>query len=55
MIIDVVAGTRPEVVKLAPVYRALAQIGGIRPRWVATGQHGLLADQALEVFGILPD
>lgn len=55
MIIDLVAGTRPEVVKLAPVYQALSRIAGVRVRWVATGQHGQLADQALEVFGIEPD
>lgn len=55
MIIDLVAGTRPEVVKLAPVYRALSRIRGVRVRWVATGQHGHLADQALDVFAIEPD
>lgn len=55
MIIDLVAGTRPEVVKLAPVYAALRLIPGVTPRWIATGQHGFLADQALGVFGIEPD
>lgn len=55
MIVDLVAGTRPEVVKLAPVYRALSRIRGVKVRWVATGQHGHLADQALDVFGIEPD
>lgn len=55
MIVDIVAGTRPEVVKLAPVYTALRAIPGVTPRWIATGQHGFLADQALEVFGIEPD
>lgn len=55
MIIDLAAGTRPEVVKLAPVYAALRQMPGVTPRWIATGQHGFLADQALEVFGIEPD
>jgi len=55
MIIDLVAGTRPEVVKLAPVYTALRAIPGVTPRWIATGQHGFLADQALDVFGIEPD
>lgn len=55
MIVDLVAGTRPEVVKLAPVYAALRAIAGVTPRWIATGQHGFLADQALDVFGIEPD
>ncbi len=55
MIIDLVAGTRPEVVKLAPVYRALSRLSGVKVRWVASGQHGHLADQALDVFGIVPD
>ena len=55
MIIDIVAGTRPEVVKLAPVHKALSRMAGVTVRWIASGQHGHLADQALDVFGITPD
>lgn len=50
-----VAGTRPEVIKLAPVYFALAKTPGVNPVFVSTGQHREMMDQALAVFGIRPD
>ncbi|WP_416395475.1 non-hydrolyzing UDP-N-acetylglucosamine 2-epimerase [Allohahella sp. A8] len=53
--IFVIAGTRPEVIKLAPVYRQLVErfsIDGVE--WVNSGQHTTLADLALEAFGISP-
>jgi UDP-N-acetylglucosamine 2-epimerase (non-hydrolysing) len=50
-----VAGTRPEVIKLAPVYFALQQSAKIRPVWLSTGQHREMLDQALKAFGIVPD
>jgi UDP-N-acetylglucosamine 2-epimerase (non-hydrolysing) len=53
MSVWLVAGTRPEIVKLAPLYFAL------RPHypttWVATGQHTDLARQTLDSFDIRPD
>ncbi|WP_417492853.1 non-hydrolyzing UDP-N-acetylglucosamine 2-epimerase [Maricaulis sp.] len=55
MKISIVAGTRPEVIKLAPVRAALLGTPNLQPEWVATGQHGSLADQTLDVFGITPD
>lgn len=55
MKVSIVAGTRPEVVKLAPVRNAFLNFDHIRPEWVATGQHGALAEQAQHVFGIGPD
>tara|TARA_R110000868_G_scaffold92734_1_gene257187 strand:+ start:19974 stop:21194 length:1221 start_codon:yes stop_codon:yes gene_type:complete len=55
MKVSIVAGTRPEVVKMAPVRAALQKAPGLDPVWVATGQHGSLADQAMDVFGITPD
>mgnify|MGYP003798050753 CR=1 FL=1 len=50
-----VAGTRPEVIKLAPVYFALAKTPGLNPVFISTGQHREMMDQALAVFGIRPD
>ncbi|WP_020666891.1 non-hydrolyzing UDP-N-acetylglucosamine 2-epimerase [Amycolatopsis nigrescens] len=50
-----VAGTRPEAVKLAPVAKALTQVGRLRPVMVATGQHPAMVDQALAAFGMAPD
>ena len=40
--IDLVVGTRPEAIKLAPVTSALAR-GGLEPRLIFTGQHPLSA------------
>ncbi len=51
----VVAGTRPEAIKLAPVVRALASVGGVRPVLVATSQHREMLRQAFEVFGLTPN
>jgi len=51
--IAIIAGTRPEILKLAPVFQSLKQ-EALEPVWIATGQHGDLADQALEAVGITP-
>lgn len=48
-------GTRPEAIKLAPVVRELAGDPDLEPVVVSTGQHRQLLDQALGVFGIMPD
>ena len=50
-----VSGTRPEIIKLAPVYHALADTHWAKPRWLHTGQHGDMAEQMLECFDIRPD
>jgi len=51
-----VVGTRPEVIKMAPVIRALeAHPDEIASVVCATGQHREMLDQALELFGIVPD
>jgi UDP-N-acetylglucosamine 2-epimerase (non-hydrolysing) len=53
MKVMVVMGTRPEVIKLAPVVRALrAEVDTIV---CASGQHKDMAAQALEFFDIEPD
>ena len=50
----VVAGTRPEAVKLAPVVHALQAHDSLDPLLVATGQHRGMLDQALGHFGLAP-
>ena len=50
-----VVGTRPEVIKMAPVYFALKQSPHFQPLLVVTGQHREMLDQALQVFGLKPD
>jgi len=55
MTVLVILGTRPEAIKLAPVVQELRRRQGIRVVVVATGQHQVLARQALGVFGLKPD
>jgi len=51
----IVSGTRPEIIKLAPVYHALREASWTDVRWLHTGQHGEMAHQILSCFDIVPD
>lgn len=48
-------GTRPEVIKLAPVLAAMDDDHRLVPIGVSTAQHREMLDQALETFAISPD
>ena len=48
----IVVGTRPEAIKMAPVYLALQADPGTEVRMLATAQHRELLDQVLSLFGI---
>lgn len=48
-------GTRPEAIKMAPVYRALSMRDGLIPKILLTGQHREQLRQALEIFEISAD
>jgi UDP-N-acetylglucosamine 2-epimerase len=50
-----IVGTRPECIKLAPVFAELRRAGKVRPLLVSTGQHRELLGQALGSFGLKPD
>ncbi|OOY27827.1 UDP-N-acetylglucosamine 2-epimerase [Thioclava sp. L04-15] len=50
-----IIGTRPEAIKLAPVYRALEARDDITTRLVLTGQHRDMARGVLELFGVAAD
>ncbi|SDP84310.1 UDP-N-Acetylglucosamine 2-epimerase [Actinopolyspora xinjiangensis] len=50
-----VAGTRPEAVKLAPVARACRENARTRPVLIASGQHAGMVSQALRAFELEPD
>ncbi len=51
-----VFGTRPEAIKLAPVYAELRKrLNVFETRVVVTAQHREMLDQVLECFGIQPD
>jgi UDP-N-acetylglucosamine 2-epimerase (non-hydrolysing) len=53
--IDVVIGTRPEAIKMAPVVRELRKRDKFSVRLVSTGQHTDMLRQALSFFGLAPD
>ena len=50
-----VSGTRPEIIKLAPLYHALREADWARVRWLHTGQHDEMAKQILACFDVEPD
>lgn len=52
--IAIVAGTRPECIKMAPVYFELERSLLLEPVFLATAQHRQMLDQTLSVFGIKP-
>jgi UDP-N-acetylglucosamine 2-epimerase (non-hydrolysing) len=51
----IVSGTRPEIIKLAPVYHAFQSASWARVQWLHTGQHDEMARQILSCFDIVPD
>lgn len=50
-----VFGTRPEAIKMAPLYRVLRNDAAFDVTCCVTAQHRHLLDQALDVFDIVPD
>ena len=51
----VVSGTRPEIIKLAPLYHALRETPWADVHWLHTGQHADMASQIMACFDITPD
>ena len=52
MKIAVVIATRPDVIKMAPVIRALAKSSTLAPLTISTSQHRQLLQQVFKSFGI---
>ena len=50
-----IVGTRPEVIKMAPIIRRLRESEWAEPITIASGQHDALLDLALGDFSIKPD
>lgn len=50
-----VAGTRPETIKMAPVLLALARQASVQAQLCLSGQHGRLAQEPLRFFGLAAD
>jgi UDP-N-acetylglucosamine 2-epimerase (non-hydrolysing) len=54
--IALIIGTRPEAIKLGPVYQELARRAGqFEPLVIATAQHRQMLDQMLPIFGMAPE
>lgn len=53
--IALVVGTRPEAIKMAPVYRALKASQTLRPILISSGQHRELLDGAFHALELQPD
>lgn len=53
--IAIIFGTRPEAIKLAPVYEEMRSRAGLKPLLITTGQHREMLGQVLEVFDLEPD
>lgn len=49
-----VFGTRPEAIKMAPVYESLKSASGLQVRIAVTAQHREMLDQVLRLFDIVP-
>jgi UDP-N-acetylglucosamine 2-epimerase (non-hydrolysing) len=54
MKIGIIFGTRPEAIKMAPLYKKLIE-NNIDTKIISTGQHKEMLDQVLNVFEIIPD
>jgi UDP-N-acetylglucosamine 2-epimerase (non-hydrolysing) len=52
-----IAGTRPEIIKIAPVFNKFKVFGVDRYKvfFCLTGQHKSMAEQAMNIFEIVPD
>ena len=50
-----VFGTRPEAIKMAPLYQELAKREGLRVLCCVTAQHREMLDSVLQLFDITPD
>ncbi len=53
--VAVVVGTRPEAIKMAPVYLELKKSKTLKPLLLSTGQHQQMLEQALGSFDLVPD
>lgn len=50
-----ICGTRPAIIKLAPLYHALRREPWATVTWLHSGQHADMAQQMLDCFDIVPD
>lgn len=53
--VALIVGTRPECIKIAPIYYALRESTKLSPVLLSTGQHRQMLDSTFATFGIKPD
>jgi UDP-N-acetylglucosamine 2-epimerase (non-hydrolysing) len=53
--VSLIFGTRPEAIKLCPLFLALKKHSEFEPHVCVTGQHRQMLDQVLDVFKVVPD
>jgi len=53
--VAVIVGTRPEVIKMAPIIMELQRRPNFEYYVISTGQHESMLKQAFEIFGLKPD
>src|SRR5690606_35399674 len=53
--IAIILGTRPEAIKLIPVYKQLKKVKSFNIVLVSTGQHKEMLDQIFNFFEVTPD
>ena len=51
----VIIGTRPEAIKMIPVYLAFQKDKRVTPILVSTGQHQQMLEQVFSIFNVKPD
>ena len=51
----IVVGTRPEAIKMSPVYKACLADSSIEPLLISTGQHREMLEQVFDWFEMVPD
>ncbi|MFN3692043.1 MAG: UDP-N-acetylglucosamine 2-epimerase, partial [Fervidobacterium sp.] len=52
--IGIIYGTRPEIIKVAPVYLKAKELG-INAELICTGQHREMVDMMKDIFGVDPE
>jgi UDP-N-acetylglucosamine 2-epimerase (non-hydrolysing) len=53
--VALIVGTRPEVIKMAPIAMAIKETSGMSLLLVLTAQHREMSDDVLDVFSLRPD
>lgn len=51
----IIAGTRPEIIKIVPVLQEAQKRNDVRALFCFTGQHRTMAEEAMSIFGVRPD